>query len=136
MRVSRADMRFDVLDHASSTLSAVIACAACYIWHKTSAENPCLKKKLIHSFLRSVAQPCPVGGTLRSSFGILLHLFSASIFLQKVFRGSKITRAFLQPFCNREVGNSTGAWQAGRYRRAHGEDNRLKSSASASKWID
>ena len=35
------------------------------------------------------------------SFGILLHLFSASIFSQKVFRGSKITRVFfatvLQP---------------------------------------
>ena len=64
----------------------------------------------------------------------MLHLFSASIFSQKVFRGSKITRVFLQPFCNREVGNPTGAWQAGRHRRAHGKDIQLKSSASASTW--
>ena len=76
----------------------------------------------------------PWEGLSAVSFGIVLHLFSASIFSQKVFRGSKITRVFLQPFCNREVGNPTGAWQAGRHRRAHGEDIRLKSSASASEW--
>ena len=76
----------------------------------------------------------PWGGLSAVSFGIVLHLFSASIFSQKVFRGSKITRVFLQPFCNLRLWQSTGAWQAGYDRRAHGEDIRLKSSASASKW--
>ena len=46
MRVSRTAVRFDVLDRASSTLSAVIARAACYVWHPTNAENPGLTKKL------------------------------------------------------------------------------------------
>jgi len=46
----------------------------------------------------------------------------------------KLREFFLQPFCNREVGNPMGAWQAGRHRRAYGEDIRLKSSASASTW--
>ena len=68
------------------------------------------------------------------SFGILFHLFSASIFSQKVFRGSKLTRVFLKPFCNLRLWQSTGTWQAGCDRRAHGEDIRLKSSASASEW--
>ena len=66
------------------------------------------------------------------SFGILFHLFSASIFSQKVFRGSKLTRVFLQPFCNLRLWQSTGAWQAGYDRQAHGADGRLVSSASAS----
>ena len=57
----------------------------------------------------------PWEGLSAVSFGILLHLFSASIFSQKVFRGSKLTRVFLQPFCNRAAGNPTGAWQAGRH---------------------
>ena len=43
-------------------------------------------------------------------------------------------RVFLQPFCNLRLWLSTGTWQAGCDRRAHGEDIRLKSSASASKW--
>ena len=74
------------------------------------------------------------GGLSAVSFGILFHLFSASIFSQKVFRGSKLTRVFLQPFCNLRLWPSTGTWQAGCDRRAHGEDIRLKSSASASEW--
>ena len=68
------------------------------------------------------------------SFGILFHLFSASIFSQKVFRGSKVTRVFLQPFCNLRLWQSMRAWQAGCDQRAHGEDIRLKSLASASEW--
>ena len=83
---------------------------------------------------RAPISPVSWEGLSAVSFGILLHPFSASIFSQKVFRGSKITRVFLQPFCNREVGNPTGAWQAGHHQRAHGEDIRLKSSASASEW--
>ena len=76
----------------------------------------------------------PWEGLSAVSFGILLHLFSASIFSQKVFRGSKLTRVFLQPLCNLRLWQSTGTWQAGCDRRAHGEDIRLKSSASASEW--
>ena len=40
----------------------------------------------------------------------------------------------MQPFCNLRLWQSTGAWQAGYDRQAHGADGRLVSSASASEW--
>ena len=42
----------------------------------------------------------------------------------------------MQPFCNLRLWQSTGAWQAGCDRQAHGADSRLVSSESASKWIE
>ena len=78
---------------------------------------------------------CPHGRdspqlALGSCFTYFQHPFSR----RKFFVDPKLREFFSQPFCNREVGNPTGAWQAGRHRRAHGEDIRLKSSASASEW--
>ena len=69
----------------------------------------------VGNILQIAPPPSPWEGLSAVSFGILLHLFSASIFSQKVFRGSKLTRVFLQPFCNLRLWQSHGS-VAGRLR--------------------
>ena len=67
---------------------------------------------------------------LGSCFTYFQHPFSR----RKFFVDPKLREFFLQPFCNLRLWQSTGTWQAGCDRQAHGADGRLVSSASASEW--